>query len=212
MDKLPKKIIIASNNQGKIREISDLLSTLGVEAIAPKSLDAFTNFTEPSETGDDFATNSLIKAKFYAEKSGLVSLADDSGFCVNDLDGRPGVHSARFALDENGKKNFTRAFEKIFNQLQEKNKSLDKEKLKCHFICNLSIYDPVDKFHKSFEGRVNGTLSKPKGTNGFGFDPIFIKDGMNQTFGEIDPELKNNISHRADAFKKLTNWLNIIKN
>lgn len=212
MDKLPKKIIIASNNQGKIREITDLLADLDVEAITPKSLDAFANFTEPDETGDDFETNSLIKAKFYAEKSGLVSLADDSGFCVNDLDGRPGVHSARFALDKNGEKNFAKAFEKIFNQLQEKNKSPDKEQLKSHFICNLSIYDPNDKFHTSFEGRVNGHLSRPKGANGFGFDPIFIKEGMNQTFGEIDPDLKNNISHRAMAFKKLTDWLKTIKN
>lgn len=211
MDKLPKEILIASNNQGKIREITELLEKLNIKAIAPKTLSTFADFTEPDEIGDTFEENSLIKAKFYAEKSGLVSLADDSGFCVNDLNDQPGIHSARFALDKNGKKNFSQAFEKIFNQLQEKNKSPDKESLKAHFICNLSIFDPNSKFHKSFEGRVDGNLSKPKGANGFGFDPIFIKDNMSQTFGEIDPDLKNNISHRADAFKKLTDWLKTIK-
>ncbi len=202
-----KEILIASNNQGKIKEITELLNSLGVKAIAPKDLECFKDLKEPEETGQTFAENSLIKAKFYAKKSGIAALADDSGFCIKDLNNEPGIHSARFALDDSGQKNFPKAFEKIFDKLEKIGKNPEKDSIKAHFICNLTIFDPKNNLHRSFEGKINGQLSTPKGENGFGYDPIFTKEGMAKTFGEIDPELKNNISHRAEAFKQLTNWL-----
>ena len=211
MKQLPKEILIASNNQGKIKEISQLLSDLDIKAIAPKSLDCFKDMQEPEETGQTFEENSLIKAKFYADKSGIASLADDSGFCIDDLNNEPGIHSARSATDESGKKNFKNAFAKIFDRLSKLGKNPEKNQIKAHFICNLSIFDPKTDFSESFEGRIDGHLSTAKGENGFGYDPIFIKENMSQTFAQIDPELKNDISHRAAAFKILTNWLKKIQ-
>ncbi len=202
----PDKILIASNNQGKIKEISSLLQEVNIQGIAPKSLPEFNNFKEPPETGVTFAENSFIKAKFYGQKSGLTSLADDSGICIVDLDNSPGIHSARFALNEDNEKDFNGAFQKIFWKLQEKNISLA-SKPKAYFICNLTIYDPKNDFHQSFEGRVDGYLTSPIGEKGFGYDPIFIKNSMDKTFGQIEPCIKDKISHRGDAFNKFLNWL-----
>lgn len=197
---LPRKILVATNNSGKFVEISDLLKKLNIEAIkVPEGV------FEPDETGATFAENSLLKAKYYATKTGFIALADDSGLCVEALEGAPGVHSARFALDELGKKNFPHAFEKIFNSLKEK--GLKPSGSKAYFICNLTIFDPQTNFSVSFEGRVDGVLNFPAlGNQGFGYDPIFIKNGMSQTFGEILAEEKDAISHRADAFMQLIKY------
>lgn len=195
------KILIASNNQGKIKEITALLAQINIAAIAPKNLPEFENFTEPEETGATFEENSLIKAKFYAKTANLPALADDSGLCVHDLDNEPGIHSARFALNDQGQKDFPHAFQKILTKLPENSTKT------AHFICNLTIFDPITNQSHSFEGRVDGKLCQPRGDKGFGYDPIFIKDGLDKTFGEIDPATKDQISHRADAFKKFLNWL-----
>ncbi len=194
--KIPNKILIATNNRGKFSEISQLLKSLNIEAI-----DTFDkNIPEPEETGKTFAENSLLKAKYYAKKTKIISLADDSGICIEAMNGEPGIYSARFAIDEFGQKNFTKAFEKISAKISTNSKA--------YFICNLSLFDPNNGFEISFEGRVDGDITfPPRGNKGFGYDPIFIKEKMTQTFGEIDPDLKEKISHRGIAFEKMTNWL-----
>ncbi len=194
---LPRKILVATNNSGKFVEISDLLKRINIEAIkAPADL------AEPDETGADFAANSLLKAKYYAAKTSLVALADDSGLCIEALNGAPGIHSARFALDSLGQKNFPLAFEKISNSLQKN--GVEPCGSKAYFVCNLTIFDPQTNFSESFEGRIDGTLTFPaRGDQGFGYDPIFIKDKMTKTFGEISTAEKDAISHRAVAFAKL---------
>lgn len=189
-------ILIASGNAGKISEISALLVPLGIKPIPASQF----HLQEPEETGQTFAENALIKAKFYGEKTKIVALSDDSGLCVDAMNGAPGIHSARFALNEKGQKDFSSAFEKIAAATKQNNRA--------HFICNLTLFDPEKNFSVSFEGRVDGKLIfPPRGDKGFGYDPIFIKDGMNQTFGEIDPATKDQISHRGEAFKKLLSWL-----
>ncbi len=192
------RILIASGNAGKVKEISALLSPLGIKSIPASQF----NLVEPEEIGATFSENSLIKARYYGQKTKIVALADDSGLCVDAMNGQPGIHSARFALNEKGEKDFNSAFEKISQKvLSEKNN-------RAHFICNLTIFDPEKNFSISFEGRVDGRLIfPPRGNKGFGYDPIFIKNGMKKTFGEIDPEEKDELSHRGEAFKKLVKWL-----
>ena len=201
---IPQKLLIATGNKGKFKEISSLLKPLGIESVATSDF----NITEPEETGETFAANALLKAKYYALKTGLVALADDSGLCVEALGGEPGIHSARFAIDEKtGEKNFPLAFEKIFFELSEVGIS-SSDKPKAHFICNLAIFNPESAFSINFEGRIDGNLSFPaSGDKGFGYDPIFTKLGMKKTFGEISADEKDQISHRADAFKKFVTWL-----
>ncbi len=198
-----KKILIASNNHGKITEISSLLNILNIEAISPLNF----NLEEPIEDGADFAENAMIKARFYGDKTNLIALADDSGLCIEALDNQPGIHSARFAIDENGNKNFPLAFKKIFQQLQNRgvNSSIN---AKAFFVCALCLYDPKTKFYKNFIGKVDGNISfQAIGNNGFGYDPIFIKNGMTQTFGQIDAKEKDQISHRYFAFQDFKKWL-----
>lgn len=203
---LPQELLIATNNKGKFSEIGFLLSQVGIRSISPDNF----NIPEPEENGSTFAQNSLIKAEFYAKKSGLLALADDSGLAIEALDGAPGIHSARFALDEKGQKNFPLAFIKIADELEKKNFDLSKDKLRASFICNLALFDPKTGFNISFEGKIDGRLTfPPRGENGFGYDPIFIKDGYDLTFGEIAPQKKDEISHRAQAFKKLLEWWQI---
>jgi XTP/dITP diphosphohydrolase len=202
--KLPPQILIATNNQGKFIEIQDLLKQINIEAVSVSKF----NLQEPDETEKTFAGNALIKAKFYGKNSGLVALADDSGLCIEALDGAPGVDSAPFAIDEKtGQKNFPKAFEKIKNLLLEKGINPNSNP-KAHFICNLCLFDPNTDFTIHFEGRVDGSLSfLSHGNKGFGYDPIFIKEGMTQSFSEIDPKLKDQISHRGDAFRKMLEFL-----
>jgi XTP/dITP diphosphohydrolase len=198
-----KKILIASNNKGKFFEIESLLKSVNIEAVPAFKF----NLLEPEENGKTFAENSILKAQYYGKKTGLIALADDSGLCVEALNGAPGIHSARFAIDDKtGKKNFPLAFEKIFFQLQEIGINLQNSP-KAYFVCNLSLFNPQNNFTISFEGRVDGVLTFPAfGDKGFGYDPIFIKNGMTKTFGEIAAQEKDLISHRGMAFKKFVDW------
>jgi len=194
------QILIASGNAGKIKEISALLTPLQIKPIPASQF----NLIEPDETGETFAENALIKAKFYGEKTKIIALADDSGLCVEAMNGAPGIHSARFALNEKGEKDFPKAFEKIAAAIKENNRA--------YFICNLTLFDPEKNFSISFEGRVDGKIIfPPRGDKGFGYDPIFIKDGMSKTFGEIDPAEKDQISHRGEAFKKFIKALSDLR-
>lgn len=203
MNKKYQRLLIASNNQGKISEITSLLSKINIEAISPLNF----NIKEPEENGKDFSQNAFIKAKYYAQKTNLVALADDSGLCIEALNNQPGIHSARFAIDDNGQKNFPLAFEKIFHQLKEQGIN-SSDKAKAFFICALCLFDPKTNFSKNFIGQLDGNISfQALGSNGFGYDPIFIKTGMTQTFGEISAKQKEQISHRQLAFTKFKAWL-----
>jgi len=193
------EILIASGNKGKLVEIAELLETVNIKAISAADFD----LEEPEETGISFEENSIIKAKYYGDKTGLISLADDSGLCIDLLDGKPGIHSARLAIDEKGNKNFDLAFQRIEQELIAKNINLKSQIIRAHFICNLTIHFPQTKKTKSFEGRVDGKLTfPPKGNKGFGYDPIFIADGFDKTFGEISAQDKEKISHRSKSFEK----------
>ena len=154
------------------------------------------NIDEPEENGKNFSENALIKAHYTYEHTGLASLSDDSGICIEALEGQPGIFSARWA---GPKKDFSKAIKKV----EKKLKNLKIEKARAFFICSLAIVWP-DGSHQLFEGRVDGRLIfPPRGNFGFGYDPIFIPDGYKETFGEMDPKIKKKISHRAEAFKIL---------
>jgi XTP/dITP diphosphohydrolase len=198
------KIIIATGNKGKFTEISNILYALNVHFESPDNY----NIKEPVEDGNSFEENSIIKAKYYAKMSNMIAIADDSGFSIPDLDNQPGIYSSRFAYNEETKAtDFTYAFNKINSMLKQKNIDLS-SKIKAFFTCNITIYNPFINKYKSFEARVDGTLcNNPRGKLGFGYDPIFIRDNDNLTFGEMEPEIKDQISHRAIAIKELLNFL-----
>ncbi len=183
-----KKLLVASHNQGKVSEIAELLKPYGVEITSSAQL----GLGEPVEDGETFQENAEIKALESAKAAGIPALADDSGLVVPALDGKPGIHSARLAGAD---KNFNRAMQDVIGELGEKDKS-------AYFVCVLSLAWP-DGHVQSFEGRVYGKLVWPmRGKNGFGYDPIFVADGHTQTFGQMEPQEKHEISHRAAAFKK----------
>ena len=186
----PGKLVIASHNPGKVREINDLIAPYGLEAISAGDL----NLPEPEETEMTFAGNAEIKALSAAKGSGLPALADDSGLCVDALNGAPGVFSARWAGPD---KNFAEACETVVRHMGTV------ENRKAHFVCALCLAWP-DGHVEHFEGRVDGEIQwPPRGTNGFGYDPIFQAEGYEITFGEMDPADKHAISHRARAFEGL---------
>ncbi len=186
-----KKLLVASGNNGKIREITELLKPFAIEILSAKDF----NLAEPEETGSSFIENAEIKAKYYGDATGIPALADDSGLCVAALGGNPGVYSARWAGEA---KDFNLAMQKIESEIGDNS---DKS---AYFACALSLYWPGDGHFKSVEGRVEGNLTfPPKGGHGFGYDPIFIANGYDKTFAEIPAEEKHMISHRADAFRKL---------
>ncbi|MDX2083529.1 MAG: RdgB/HAM1 family non-canonical purine NTP pyrophosphatase [Rickettsiales bacterium] len=202
-NEFPKEILIATNNEGKFVEIEALLKSINIKAVPAFKF----NISEPEETGLTFQENSLLKAKYYAKATNLLALADDSGLCVEALNNQPGIYSARWALNQNGARDFDFAFTKIYQELQKKAVDFSQD-LRAHFICNLTIFDPKSAFNISFEGRIDGKLKFPAvGNKGFGYDPIFIKDGMNKTFGEIAADEKDKISHRGVAFAKFLDWL-----
>ena len=185
-------LVVASHNPGKVREIKALLGPHGIEPISAESL----GLPEPEETGKTFAANAELKARASAQGSGHAALADDSGLCVEALGGDPGIYSARWAGET---KDFAIAMTRIENELRAKGLTSSAAK----FVCALSIALPSGEI-QTFEGEVHGHLTfPPRGDHGFGYDPIFIADGMDQTFAEIDPAQKHAMSHRARAFEKL---------
>jgi XTP/dITP diphosphohydrolase len=197
--KLPRGsiLVVASHNQGKVREIKALLGPHGIEPLGAAEL----GLPEPEETGATFIANAELKARASADASHHPALADDSGLWVNALNGDPGIYSARWAGPT---KDFRIAMARIEEELREKQAT----DFSAKFVCALSIAMPGHEGRggeiKSFEGEVHGTLTfPPRGDHGFGYDPIFIPEGWNQTFGEIDPHVKNAMSHRARAFEKL---------
>ena len=195
LNKKIKKILIGTNNAGKLKEIKDLL---------PKSTKIFSTkdfkLKSPKETGKSFLKNSLIKAKFFSKKTNLICLADDSGLEIDILNGKPGIFSARWG---GAKNNFDKAISKVFRELYKKDKNWKLKKVKARFICALTIYWPNGKIVES-EGKIEGLISqKKKGKNGFGYDPIFIPLKNKLTFGQMSPSKKYKIDHRFKAFKKI---------
>ena len=184
------RLVIASHNPGKLGEIEDLLKPFGAEIVTAGSL----GLAEPEETETTFAGNAKLKALASARGSGLPALADDSGLAVDGLGGAPGIYSARWAGPN---KDFNVAIARV---LQELGSSKSR---RARFVCALALAWP-DGHCEIFEGVVDGTIALEKrGENGFGYDPIFLPEGANQTFGEMDPALKHAISHRAVAFARL---------
>ena len=190
----PGKLVIASHNQGKVREIADLLGPHGIEPVSAADLD----LPEPDENGVTFVDNAELKARLAADLSGLPALADDSGLCVDALGGEPGIFSARWAGED---RDFGVAMERVHNAMMERDPEAGRN---AHFICALAVCWPDDGQGELFEGRVDGMLVwPPRGDNGFGYDAMFQPIGDDKTFGEMDPGEKHSISHRADAFNKL---------
>ena len=189
------KILVGTNNTGKLKEIRELL---------PKNLEIYSTsdfkIKSPIENGKTFEENSLIKAKYFYKKSKMICLSDDSGLEVDILGGNPGIYSARWG----GKKgDFIRAMNKVFKELDKKNKNWKTKKIKARFVCALTIYGPNQKTIKSV-GKIEGHISPSiKGKNGFGYDPIFIPKGKKITFGEMKASQKYKIDHRFKAFKKI---------
>lgn len=196
----PGKLVIASHNQGKVREIRALLSPFGIEPVSAGEL----NLPEPEETGTTFAENALLKAHASAQGSGLPALADDSGLCVAALNDAPGVYTAdwaeKSAFEGGPGRDWYMAMGKVEGKLAEQGKDVDRS---AYFICTLALAWP-DGHEEIFEGRVHGALTwPPRGTMGFGYDPVFVPNGKTQSFAELDRAEKQAMSHRADAFKKL---------
>jgi XTP/dITP diphosphohydrolase len=184
------KLVIASHNAGKGREIAELLAPFGTEVVSAGSL----GLPEPEETGETFLDNALIKARAAAEGARLPALADDSGLAVHALGNQPGIHTARLAGPQ---RDFALAMRTVHQRLDGK---ADRS---AHFVCALALCWP-DGHCETFEGTVHGTLVwPPRGDNGFGFDPMFMADAHAITFGEMEPAAKHAISHRARAFRKL---------
>lgn len=191
-----KTLIVASHNPGKVREISELLAPFPFDVKGAAEL----CLPEPEETGATFAENAAIKAEAATAATGHTALADDSGLVVKALGGEPGIYSARWAGSE---KDFSQAMARVERALREANASDRSAK----FVCALALAEPGHDT-QIFEGEVNGALVfPPRGGRGFGYDPIFIAQGMKETFGEIEPSLKHSISHRARAFAKLARYL-----
>jgi XTP/dITP diphosphohydrolase len=191
------KLVIATHNSGKLREIFALVEALGITCVSAGEL----GLPEPEEIGNSFADNADLKAREAADLSGLPALADDSGLCVDALHGRPGIFSARWAEDEQGNRDWMRAMERVWREVEATEPDAAPA---AHFACSLAIAWPNDGQTETFDGRVDGILAwPPRGDKGFGYDPMFVPVGYEETFGEFEPELKHSISHRADAFRKL---------
>ena len=195
------KLVIATHNSGKLREIADLIEPLGIKCLSAAEL----GLPEPEEIGNTFVDNADLKAREAADLSGLPALADDSGLCVDALHGAPGIFSARWAEDEQGNRDWMRAMERVWREVESAGPDAGHD---AHFACALAIAWPNDGQAENFEGRVDGTLTwPPRGDKGFGYDPIFVPAGHEATFGEMDPAQKHQMSHRADAFRKLVKAL-----
>ena len=195
------KLVIATHNPGKLREIAELIEPLGITCVGAAEL----GLPEPEEIGNTFVDNADLKAREAADLSGFPALADDSGLCVDALHGAPGIFSARWAEDADGNRDWTRAMEKVWREVEAAGPEAGHD---AHFACALAIAWPNDGQVENFEGRVDGALTwPPRGDKGFGYDPLFVPAGRDVTFGEMDPVEKHSISHRADAFRKLVKAL-----
>jgi len=199
LNKKIKKLLIGTNNKGKLKEIRNLL---------PKNIKTYSTsdfkLNSPRENGKTFQQNSLIKSKYFSKKSNLFCIADDSGLEIDILKKKPGIYSARW-----GGKNsdFKKAFKRVYRELDKKNKNWKNKKIKARFICALSI-SYLDKKIACVIGKVEGSISsKPKGKNGFGYDPIFIPNKTKKTFGEMKSSQKYKIDHRYKAFNKIKKFL-----
>ena len=193
------KLIIGTNNKGKLREIRSLL---------PKNIKIYStsgfNFRSPVENGKTFKENSLIKSKYFSKKTGLICLSDDSGLEIDILDKKPGIYSARWGGKNS---NFSKAIKRVYRELDKKDKNWRNKKIRARFICALSI-SYLSKKIVCVTGKVEGSIScKPKGKNGFGYDPIFIPNKYKKTFGEMKPFKKYRLDHRYNAFKKIRKFL-----
>lgn len=185
-------LVVATHNQGKLREFRDLFAPLGIAVASSGEL----GVAEPEETGATFAENARLKAAVTAEATGRMALADDSGLAVEALGGAPGIHSARWAGEP---RDFYRAMSEVESRLRALG-AVTPEQRRAAFVCMLCLAEPGGEA-QLFEGTVAGHLIwPPRGTKGFGYDPMFVPDGYGATFGEMDPDKKHAISHRAQAF------------
>ena len=193
------KLLIGTNNKGKYKEIKDLLP----KYIKTHSTSEF-KLKSPREDGQTFTENSIIKSQYFSKKTKLICLADDSGLEIDILDKSPGIYSARWG----GKRgNFKKAINRVYRELSKKDKKWTHKKVKARFICALSI-SYLDKKIATVLGKVEGHISiKPKGKNGFGYDPIFIPKNKKKTFSEMSSVQKYKIDHRSIAFKKIKRFL-----
>jgi XTP/dITP diphosphohydrolase len=186
------RLVIATHNPGKLSEFRDLLEPFGIEALSAGALDV----PEPAETGETFEENAQLKATITAFASGLPALADDSGLAVEALGGAPGIHSARWAGEP---RDFSRAMTQVEEELKAKGATSVSAR-RAKFVCVLCLANVLGSV-QFFGGTVEGHLVwPPRGIKGFGYDPMFVPDGFEQTFGEMDPAQKHAISHRAQAF------------
>ena len=194
-----KQLLIGTNNSGKLKEIRDLL---------PKYIKTFSThdfkLKSPKENGKTFEQNSLIKSKYFSKKTGLICLADDSGLEIDILKKKPGIYSARWG----GKSgDFKKAIKKVYTELRKKKVNWKKDKIRARFVCALSLSN-LNKKIVCVVGKVEGIISsRPKGSNGFGYDPIFIPLKKNKTFAEMKPSKKYRLDHRYKAFKKIKKFL-----
>jgi len=197
-----KKILIGTHNMGKIKEISYLLNK-AIKKVSPFEL----NIKSPVENGKTFKSNSELKAKFFFQKSKITTISDDSGLCIECLDSKPGIYSARWAKKYGG---FNKAMLKIIQQIKNKNKIKKNINTKAKFVCSLTLYlSAKKKFNTT--GEIYGNISdKVLGKNGFGYDSIFIPNGHSLTFGQMGKRKKMSMDHRYLAFKKLKKKINIL--
>jgi XTP/dITP diphosphohydrolase len=205
MHRLDGKIVVASHNAGKLREIADLIAPFGLEARSAAEL----GLPEPDETGTTFEENAYIKAHAAAIATGLPALSDDSGMCADALDGQPGVYTANWAETPDGTRDFGIAMQKVEDLLREK-RAIDAKDRTARFVAVICLAWP-DGHAEYYRGEVEGTLIwPPRGALGFGYDPVFLPDGYDKTFGEMTAEEKHGwkpgnadaLSHRARAFQK----------
>ena len=198
MDKI-KKVLIGTKNEGKYREICHLLPN-EVKKYAPKEFDILS----PEETGKSFEENSFIKASYFSKKTNLICLSDDSGLEIDLLNGEPGIYSSRWSGEKN---NFDLAIKKVFEKMNNIKKDW-KNFNSARFVCCMTLFWPDGKSYSS-KGIVKGKISEVrKGKNGFGYDPIFIPNSYNETFGEMEPKLKMSIDHRFNAFLQFKKFFN----
>ncbi|MBO6281633.1 MAG: RdgB/HAM1 family non-canonical purine NTP pyrophosphatase [Alphaproteobacteria bacterium] len=191
-----KELIFASHNAGKIAEITDMLAPLGIKVKSAADMD----LPDVEETGTTFAENSLLKSQTIAKATGLPCIADDSGLCVDALNGAPGVYSARYAPN----RDFDKGMDILLSEMEKSGNS----SRKAHFSCVVSLAYPDGEYHL-FEGRVDGQISREKmrGEGGFGYDPLFIPDGYACSFAQMSHEDKNRISHRGRAMQKFKEFI-----